>query len=373
MGYELLTPRPPRRRLLTPRNIVLVLAALALSLLLLFSVAPCTMPGSTSCYRGFFSPHSFDADLALHPRWMEPIPDAAPLTSLSIPGTHDTMTYRVDVLPSPERLQCQNLNLSTQLGAGMRYFDIRARLEDDALRIYHADGFTGFDLEDVLLDMFAFLDENPSEALVVRLKEEGKPLGDSNTISFEESFNEYLHTRPATAPGAAKHMLPLYDPSTKAPIPTLGALRGKIFLLQNFKPDSDGDSDPSAPPVYRYGLEWEGPQMALEDYWIIPDVYHLADKWVAVRTALERAASAAPDDGLLYLAHVSASVGVLPIEAAAGPLNRTVAGMNDVTGQWARDYVGAEGATRTGVVIVDFPGRRLVEAILAWNDKLIVR
>ena len=102
-------------------------------------------------------------------------------------------------------------------------------------------------------------------------------------------------------------------------------------------------------------------------------MYHLADKWVAVRTALERAASAAADDGLLYLAHVSASVGVLPIEAAAGPLNRTVAGMNDVTGQWARDYAGAEGATRMGVVIVDFPGRRLVEAVLAWNDRLIVR
>ena len=116
--------------------------------------------------------------------------------------------------------------------AGLRYFDIRARLEDDELRIYHANGFTGFSYTDVLLDMFSFLDANPSEAVIMRLKEEGKPLGDKNTKTFEEAFNYYRRDSPQTADGAERHLY-LYD--RVAPLPTLGDLRGKVFLLQEFK------------------------------------------------------------------------------------------------------------------------------------------
>ncbi|PHH67972.1 hypothetical protein CDD83_6325 [Cordyceps sp. RAO-2017] len=119
----------------------------------------------------------------------------------------------------------------------------------------------------------------------------------------------------------------------------------------------------------RYGLAWDGPHMALEDAWIVPDLYHLADKWVAVRDALERAAReplgpASP----LYLAHVSASVGVTPIDAAAGPCHRAVTGLNDMTAQWLLDYrASPHYRPRLGIVILDFPGRRAVEAVLAWN------
>ncbi|KFH43042.1 1-phosphatidylinositol phosphodiesterase-like protein [Hapsidospora chrysogenum ATCC 11550] len=375
-SYEKLPSLPgtlPGPRTLRPRRLpALLITALALAATLfyaLLSLAPCMV--GRRCYHGYSSRFSFDADEAAaqnhdgdgdndghhrpYSRWMSRIPDAVNLTSLSIPGTHDTMTY---ALTADERLQCQNANLSTQLHAGLRYFDIRARLEADELRIYHADGYTGYTFTDVLLAMFNFLDENPSEALVMRLKEEGKPIGDANTISFEEAFNSYRLSNPDTSPGAKRH-LALYD--REGPIPTLGALRSRIFLLQNFKSEYDTP----------YGLAWDGDQMVLEDLWIIPDIYHLADKWTAIRDALEDAATSPDDNSRLHLAHTSASVGVLPIEAAAGPRNRSVVGMNDMTGQWLHDVFPETGqGSRTGVVIFDFPGKKLIDAVLRWNEPL---
>ncbi|POR33796.1 1-phosphatidylinositol phosphodiesterase [Tolypocladium paradoxum] len=347
---RLLAAQPRSRRL--PLFIFLAAGAAVMVLFyLLLSLAPCSV-GAARCYRGYQSAYSFDADRAHHPAWMGRLPDAANLTALSIPGSHDTMTYGVRG-PDVATLQCQNWNLSTQMAAGLRYFDIRARLSDDELHIYHGNGYTGFSLADVLVDVFAFLDEHPSEAVVMRLKEEAAPVGVNNTLSFEQAFNRYRRSMP----GADTHMA-VYNAS--APLPTLGALRSKIFLLQDFRAADGGP----------YGLAWDGPQMALEDKWIVPDVYHLADKWTAIRIALERAAMAPlSDNSLLYLAHVSASVGVLPIAAAAGPRNRSVTGMNDMTGQWLLDFVASADAARTGIVIFDFPGQRAIDAVLAWNER----
>lgn len=325
-------------------------------LLLLLSLSTCSIFVHGACYKKYQSRFSFDAEHAHYPAWMADLPDNANITGLSIPGTHDTMTY--GLLADNEVLQCQNNNLSTQLHAGVRYFDIRARLRDEELAIYHGDGDTGFVFADVLLDMFTFLDANPSETIIMRLKEEARPIN-QGTRTFEDAFNYYRTDHPLTSAGAALH-LHLYNRTT--PIPTLGELRSKIFILQQF-------DDPTGGP---YGMAWDGPQMALEDYWIVPDIYHLAEKWTAIRDALEMAALAAPhDNDLLYLAHLSASVGVLPIEAAAGPLNRTVSGMNDMTGQWLIDFEHDEEVSRTGIVIIDFPGKELIDIILRWNKLLL--
>lgn len=317
--------------------------------LLAAAVAPCAV--SAACYHGFRSAFSFDAHAAHYPAWMGALRNDTLLTSLSVPGTHDTMTYAI----GSDILQCQNWNLSTQLGAGLRYFDVRARLRDDQLQIYHGDGYTGFSYQDVLLEMFTFLAQNPSETIIMRLKQEGVPLGAHNSLTFEEAVNYYIHNSSITAKQALHHF---YDWDPAAPLPTLGDLRSKIFVLQNFPADNNG-------PANKYGIAWEGDQMVLEDLWVIPDVYHLKDKWAAIKDALTKAATDdAKANKALYLSHTSASVGVLPIEAAAGPKNRTVVGMNDETGRWleAGDQNG-----RTGVVIFDFPGKRGIDAVLARN------
>ncbi|SPO05835.1 related to 1-phosphatidylinositol phosphodiesterase precursor [Cephalotrichum gorgonifer] len=358
---KLLPPPSSRRRSMTSVAFVSCITLLAMLLLLaLFSLGACS---GSHCYKGYDSEYSFDVDAAHNPSWMSTIPDNVNLSSLSIPGTHDTMTYG---MPDNIWLQCQNHNLSTQLRAGLRYFDIRGRLVNDTIGIYHSIGYTGYTFTDVVRDMFGFLEENPSEAIIMRLKEEGKPVGDvarDRNRTFEEVFNDFRHTNPETSPGFEKHLFQPETPSDSSSLPaqsnflpTLGAMRGKILLLQNF-------SSEEGP----YGLSWDSPLMELEDLWVIPSAGHLGEKWDAIEGALDLARESPDDNSALYVAHLSAAVGVLPIEAAAGPRTRKeIRGMNDRTGEWVEEGPGG----RTGVVIIDFPGSKLVNAVIRRNDGL---
>ncbi|KAK2616833.1 hypothetical protein QQS21_000210 [Conoideocrella luteorostrata] len=324
----------------------------------LLSLAPCIVSGA--CYKGYESAYSFDANRAVYPSWMKGLPNHVNITSLSIPGTHDTMTYDIKKFS----LQCQNWDLATQLNAGLRYFDIRARMKDNELHIFHASEPTGHSYQDVLLAMFAFLGANPSEAIVMRLKEEGRPVGHNNRRTFQEAFNYARLDSLATKSGSQKHLYIYND--TAQPIPTLGQLRSKIFILQNWIDTSKKAGNQT------YGLQWEGPQMMLEDRWIIPSPAHLDQKWEAIEPALEKANRDPLDNQHIYLAHISASVGVLPIEAAAGTKNGTYPkGMNDKTGEWVDSHL--KGGVRTGIVIFDFPGRKAIDGVIKWNRHLVKR
>ncbi|KKA26111.1 hypothetical protein TD95_003120 [Thielaviopsis punctulata] len=315
----------------------------------MLAISPCAEPGKSRCYRGYASDWSFDGAATTNAAWMSRLPDAVNLSSLSIPGTHDTMTFSL----ADSRLQCQNQNLSTQLTAGVRYIDARTRLHGDTLAIYHAFQPTGHSFADTFSTLFDFLDAHPSEALVVRVKEEGPRIG-NGTLSFEDAFNLLRLQHPVLAKRFARHLY--IPPRPVAALPTLGALRGKLLLLQEFR-SVHGD----------YGVRWKSTQMVLEDLWIIPSLTHLGMKWDAIRTALERAQSEPNDNSALYLAHLSASVGVLPIEAAAGSRDGSVVGMNDRTGIWLETQEKA----RRGVVIMDFPGQPLLDAVIAQNEPLM--
>lgn len=326
----------------------------------LLALAPCTL---AKCYHGFSSVFSFDAASRDQSRWMHPIVASHPewnVTMLSLPGTHDTMTYDI----GSEILQCQNWNLTTQLKAGIRYVDIRARLRDDQLQIYHGDGYTGHSYQDVLLTLFDFLEHHEHEFIVMRLKQEGVDLG-TNTRSFEQTYNWYHETNPATKDGAMRH---IYKPTPGEELPTIGKMKNKIWVLQNFKAAS-GQPD-------QYGLAWDGPHMLLEDDYAMGSIYDFPRKYDEIVANMANASATIKktgnDNQHLWLSHVSASVGVLPIEAAAGPKNRSVSGLNDLTGHWLEDNFGKKDTgSRVGVVILDFPGQRLIEAVVERNTLLL--
>lgn len=350
--------------------------------------APEKMPS----YQNYTSSFSFDLDKSVHPEWMARVPDQTSLASLSIPGTHDTETFD---LVNNTKFQCQNHDLRTQLRAGLRYFDIRGRLLIDetgsrevtapVIGIFHAQMYTGYTLEDVLLTLFEFLDQHPTEGIIMRLKMEGTPVrrkpggtfveegeGEAGTTAykttFEEAFNHYRLKNTRTEPGSTKHLL-LPWPSPSAPagsplLPTMAQLRGRVIVLQEF-PSATGAS---------YGIPWLSPHISLEDLWIIVDLEHLEDKWRAIRASLDAAGASPPGSDLLFLSHLSASVGVTPIEAAAGPLEAVngsmIEGMNDRTGRLLEQTVKDGQQGKIGVVMADFPGQRLVDAILARNTWL---
>lgn len=372
--------------------------------LLPFFSTPFGFASSKTTYHNYTSAFSFDLDLATNPSWMALIPNTTSLGSLSIPGTHDTFTNN---LIHNVGFQCQNHDLVTQLHAGLRYFDVRGRLVYDPadserkdpplIAIYHGHVATGYDFPYVLQTVFDFLEAHPTEGVILRVKEEGAPLpvgrstpaadaqadedeewvSEKYNTTFEEAFNYYRHTNPLTAPGCAQHLLtpwprsPSDDESSSSSssrmVPTMGELRGRALVLYEFQTKAADDPDPPD-----YGIRWTSPHIALEDMWVILAPELLEQKWAAVRANLEAAGAARLDDDVLFLSHLSASVGVTPIEAAAGPLlERTngsvILGLNERTGRWLEEGWGG----KTGVVMADFPGRRLVEGILERNTWLM--
>lgn len=343
---------------------------------------PSTKTPAPATYHNYTSSFSFDLNQAVNPDWMSHIPDDVYLNSISIPGTHDTLTFD---LVDNEVFQCQNHDLKTQLRAGLRYFDIRGRLLVNAstaasqpprIGIFHGHVSTGYTFQDVLMALFSFLDEHPSEGIVMRLKEEGTPvpIGDPSenwetgtyNTTFEEAFNYYRLNNSLTAPGCEAHLLhPWPTHPARAMLPTMAELRGRVIVLYEFETAGGGGD--------YYGIPWTSEHITLEDMWIVMDPSLLAAKWDAVRQNLQLAAASADDGDVLFLSHLSASVGVTPIEAAAGPLaDRTngtvIMGINDRVGQWLEDGEATAGDKgKTGVVMGDFPGQRLVEDILKRN------
>lgn len=337
-------------------------------------------------YHNYTSAFSFDINETSHPDWMSRVPDSVYITSLSIPGTHDTLTFN---LTDNVVYQCQNHDLATQLRAGLRYFDIRGRQMVDAsfvqadpvIGIFHGHVYTGYTFQDVLLTIFDFLDKHPSEGIVLRVKEEGNPVyqgdpsdewmtGEYNT-TFEQAFNHYRINNTLTAPGCEQHLLlpwPSVGSNSEHIFPTMAELRSRVLVLFEF-------------PVFDittpyYGIPWDvPPYMQLEDLWIIADPLHLDDKWDAVRENLEQAGKSENEGDVLFLSHLSASVGVTPIEAAAGPYTRredgsVIVGINERTGVWLESGNETGSGGKVGIVMADFPGSRLVDDILARNTWL---
>lgn len=159
---------------------------------------------------------TFDIGAYTGSNWMGAIDGSKSLTQLSIPGTHDSgARYE----PVSGTAKCQNLTIAEQLAAGVRYLDIRCRHIDDTFAIHHGLVFQHIYFDDVLNDCIGFLNSNPSECIIMCIKEEHTP--SNNTRSFEQTFDSYVAQNPD------KWCL-------TATIPTLGQARGKIVLLRRF-------------------------------------------------------------------------------------------------------------------------------------------
>jgi 1-phosphatidylinositol phosphodiesterase len=148
--------------------------------------------------------------------WLSSFHDKLYVSQLSIPGTHDSGARFESVSGTTK---CQNLSISDQLNAGVRFLDIRCRHLSDAFAIYHGSVYEKMNFDDVLEATIGFLDSNPTECVIMSVKEEYTPFGD--TRSFEATFDSYV----------AKNPDKWYLGSG---IPELGQARGKIVLLRRF-------------------------------------------------------------------------------------------------------------------------------------------
>lgn len=160
--------------------------------------------------------------------WMKEFHDGTPLSALSMPGTHNSPTHH-RALPS---VRCQAVSVPEQLDNGVRFLDIRVQPDDaadptkDTLILVHGVfpiSLTGNKyFRDLVNEVFAFLERNPTETVIMSVKREGP--GEHTDAQLSRRLRDHYA-------GDANRWF------TAPHIPTLGEARRKIVLMRRFALD----------------------------------------------------------------------------------------------------------------------------------------
>ncbi len=288
-------------------------------------------------------------DTARHPEWMSALPDDVSLSTLSIPGTHDTLSIHggkagpavltqenFDTGCAQPDLRCPSVQtLNTQLESGIRALDIRVRRDEAGnLAVQHGDFYQQSNFDDALRVTSEFLARHPGETVLMRVKAEctndGAPFrcADAGGLPPDSGLiDRYLDAQPRVWRPAA---------SGPVPVPRLGEVRGALVVM------------------CADGVDERGLPLAVQDLWDGPS---REEKWAAVAAHLDRAE--ANDGRTLSVNYLSAS-GV--------PDPRKFPGRYaDYENQQALDLLRSQPTLATGVLMMDFPGPALVGEIIGHN------
>lgn len=270
--------------------------------------------------------------------WMSQISDSTQLSAISIPGTHDSGATYESVYGTAK---CQSLGISDQLEAGIRYLDIRCRNYEDAFVIHHGSVYQHLNFDDVLTACRNFLSENPTETIIMSVKEEYDAYG--NSKSFETVFLEYMNT---------------YSNLfwTHSYIPAIGDVRGKIVLLRRF-------SAATWPLGLNASSGWGDNTTSTISYsnctLRIQDSYKVgsnSNKWSAITSLFSEALSGSSSTMYLnYTSGYKSFLGIPNIPYVSNTINSKLS-----------SYLsGASG--RYGTVIMDFATADLAELVYETN------
>lgn len=152
--------------------------------------------------------------------WMSDIADERDVSLINIPGTHDSCTYRASQREGLGFVKTQNMSLDEQLENGCRFLDIRVRRYNNKFVIHHGKYYLHLNFDDVVKACTSFLNKNPSECIMMSIKEECSSHNSSKSV--QEVFEDYYYRSPST------WFVENY-------IPKLKDVRGKILLLRRFK------------------------------------------------------------------------------------------------------------------------------------------
>ncbi len=290
--------------------------------------------------------------------WMENIPDETKLSSMSIPGTHDSCTQNVDMRYI---FQCQDASIATQLKYGYRYLDMRLVLEkrsgQETLVLKHniarckvsdSPFSRTLTLADVLKDVYAFLGEYPSETVILCMKAENSK---DDVAAVQRALYEMIDQAPERW-------------YLKNVIPTMGEVRGKIVLATRFDDKLQVGSDRCG--LY-FGWADQGDRTILDDptadsvingreTLCVQDRYNydVDDKITAIHTCLD-SSRAADDTFFLNFPSTSGSGAVGHPKEYAKDINLDL---------YAYEW---EAGKAYGVVIVDFGPKKIAEKIYGTN------
>ncbi|PVH80863.1 PLC-like phosphodiesterase [Cadophora sp. DSE1049] len=201
--------------------------------------------------------------------WMKSYPDTTPLTHMNLPGTHDTQTWNYSlstqqflsgitslggqpVLP-PSVFRCQEEPIISMLDAGIRVFDLRFAFDitNSSLVFWHSQALQSQSatVEDVLFGFYRWLDEHPSEAVLISLNYESATTRYArNGEAVQRAIFEVLMSEVAKR----------YFVQRRNELGTLGEARGKITLLRRFGLDALPAEDEEAMyGVYFPAEQWK--------------------------------------------------------------------------------------------------------------------
>ncbi|KAM3596070.1 uncharacterized protein V6R79_007716 [Siganus canaliculatus] len=256
----------------------------------------------------------------LNPAWMAGIPDDQLLSEVSMPGTHNTMAVHGGVYA-----ECQTWTLASQLRAGIRFLDIRVRHVNGNLTIHHGVSYQWAHFGQVLEGVVDFLQEYPTETVLMRLKEEFSETNDiyGIVVDFIQRYAQWdllWHSRL---------------------VPTMGEARGKLIVMQEF----------SGPDL---GMRYSS--MDIADDWQVATLLQVEDKWRSVYNHLE----AAPAGNLAQIwLTFSSGAGVFANPRAVAKLMNPLL-YNYLLAKTDRNQ-------RLGIVCMDFPGAQLIQTIIDFQ------
>ncbi|BBH43780.1 phosphatidylinositol-specific phospholipase C [Pseudomonas sp. KU43P] len=311
--------------------------------------------------------------------WMSAIRDDVKLSELALPGTHDSSTFDKQLFPILDDIVVtQSLNFDDQLKYGIRVFDLRLRRTGDALALHHGPIFLDKMFGSALRSIERFLQANPSETVLFRVREEHQ--ADSNaTASLAEVFDRYMKQFSSTH---------LQAPRSNV---TLGEARGKFVVLSNVS------------NLNPYGLSYGN--FDVQDAYALATNWDLHEKYIKVMHQLYRAAAGDPDR--FYVNYLSGSVGAFPYFVASGHVSpatdapRLATGLISVgdvawytsfprttcvlrvctisfegTNVLTRDdlkELNAMGTSKrtVGIIMADFPGESLIANVIANNHHVV--
>ncbi|PVF93124.1 PLC-like phosphodiesterase [Serendipita vermifera] len=299
--------------------------------------------------------------------WMSTLDDSTTLQSLSIPGTHDSLTWNVTGLAA-SFTKTQDISLFQQLDAGVRFIDLRIGETNGMVQLYHGSVLLDqtAQLVDVFYGLYKWLDAHTSETIIVSVKvDEGQ-----NTVTLQQSVYDAV-----TGTDVADYWV------QGTTFPTLGAARHKAVLLRRFALDqlpeltpigieaSGGWTDNNA----AFSIPYNGnvDTLYIEDFYDVgtTDIPSAVDaKFAAVSAHLDLATgSDLASQFFITFASGYSGISVTPQAMAVGN-GTAVPGVNSKV----LNYLAGKRGSRFGVIMFDFIGSdtRLAPATLSQEVDL---
>lgn len=185
--------------------------------------------------------------------WMADLDDGNAINELYIPGTHDSGALHSFLGISGK---CQSYDIGEQLHFGVRLFDIRLQLRDNNLAVVHSFVDQKLSFEAVLDEIKSFLEENPSEFIIISIKEDAD--AENSTLSFEGAIEDILRDKLGS----------LLSESTTVP-KTVGEARGKVHVISRYANSSLGIPASSG---WQDSTHFELGELFVQDYYAVSSV-----------------------------------------------------------------------------------------------------